>query len=327
MSNEIDDANEFGRLTEKAPVGTYDAPRGSDNPALSPKGSDAEEPSHGAATQWAIYGPGYKPTTRTVPVLVPGCYDICADQHGVFATPSLPPSGLLLELPEMRSEHVLGLVERFWDSEADYKTGNEFIHGGAAYRCGVMLYGPPGSGKSTTIKLVSKKLIARGGTVFFADIHPANVISFLIDFARIERNRKSVVILEDIDSLIECFGESNYLQMLDSAKTIDNVLFVATTNYPEKLDQRIYNRPGRFSHVVKIGLPTAAARAAYLKSVLKNYRDVDKIVSLTEGFSVDHLASLVSAVYREKKELEAEITRLRALFKVPKVVDTGPLGI
>ena len=71
-------------------------------------------------------------------------------------------------------------------------------------------------------------------------------MAFLGDFAKIENNRKCIVILEDLDSLISNFGESHYLEMLDSAKTIDNILFIATTNYPEKLDPRIYNRPGRF---------------------------------------------------------------------------------
>jgi energy-coupling factor transporter ATP-binding protein EcfA2 len=326
MSHEVADAEEFIGASA-----TY-APQNDDDdiyppPSVAVRAIPTEQASPGAPTQWALYKSGYKATTATAPELKPGCYDIEEDSNGLYAVPSLPPSGLLLELPEMRSEHVLQLVERFWDSEADYKTGNEFVRGGAAYRCGVMLFGPPGSGKSTTIKIVCKKLIARGGTVFFAENHPAQTSAFLSDFARIEKNRKCVVILEDLDSLIDNFGEAGYLQMLDSAKTIDNVLFVATTNYPEKLDPRIYNRPGRFSHVVKIGLPTEAARVAYLKAVLKNHRDVEKIVALTDGFSVDHLSALVSAVYREKKELEAEIARLRALFKVPKAGEQGPLGI
>lgn len=327
--HEISDAEEFA-----SSAGTATKSKRSDSQSCEPTPSSgratpqesAMQP--GAPTQWALSGGAYKPTTRTVKRLVPGCYDIITDHNGCpVALPSLPPSGLLLELPEMRSDHVLTLVETFWDSEGDYKDGNEFIRGGAAYRCGIMLYGAPGTGKSCTIKIVSKRLIERGGTVFYAERHPNTVSSFLSDFSRIEHNRKSVVILEDFDSLIEEYGEASYLQMLDSSKTIDNVLFIATTNYPEKLDARIYNRPGRFSHIVKIGLPTAAARAAYLKAVLKSHRDVEKIVELTEGFSVDHLSALISAVYREKKDMEPEIARLRALFRVPKAGEQGPMGL
>lgn len=281
----------------------------------------------GVSSQYALHGPGYMPTTPTVSKLPSGLYTIQAAQQGVFAVPAPPPSGLLLELPEMRSDAVIKIVETFWASEKDYKEGNEFVVGGAAYRAGLMVFGPPGSGKSCTIKLVSKKLVDKGGTVFYCDRHPEIIMGFLTDFHKIEPERKCLVILEDIDSLIHNFGESAYLEMLDSAKTIDNVLFIATTNYPDRLDARVYNRPGRFSHVIKIGLPTAVTRGAYLRAILKNHRDVDFIVKNSDGFTIDHLTALVNAVYREKKELGHEIERLRKLFKVPKVEETGSIGI
>lgn len=286
---------------------------------------EKEKKASDGVSQYALMGGGYFPTSSTVKTLPPGCYDINASQKGPYAAPALPPSGLLLELPEMRSEYVVDLVENFWESEKDYKFGNKFVIGGAAYKAGVMLYGPPGTGKSCTIKIVSKKLVERGGTVFYASIHPEVVMEFLQSFSRIERNRKCIVILEDLDSLIGRFGESSYLEMLDSAKTIDNVLFVATTNYPDRLDPRIYNRPGRFSHMVKIGLPTAAARTAYLKAILKDHRDVPYIVENSEDFTIDHLTATINAVYREKKDLAKEIKRLRTLFVQPKA-DSRQIG-
>lgn len=295
---------------------------------MNDESDEGEKPVGGAGvSQWALHGAGFRSTTRTVAALPSGCYDLAMDQNGVFALPALPPSGLLLELPEMRSEHVIKLVDQFWDSEKDYKDGNEFVRGGAAYRAGVMLFGAPGTGKSCTIKLVAKKLVERGGIVFYANLHPSAVNVFLQDFSRVERERKCVVILEDFDSLVQRAGEADYLQMLDGAQSIDNVLFIATTNYPERLDPRIYNRPGRFSHVVKIGLPGAPARTAFLKAILKNHRDVEKIVGATDGFSIDHLSSLISAVYRERKDLDLEIARLRKLFKVPTSSEAGPMGL
>lgn len=190
-----------------------------------------------------------------------------------------------------------------------------------------MIYGPAGSGKSSTIKIVSKQLVERGGIVFYSSLSPEITLSFLSDFSRIEKNRKCIVIFEDIDSLIDRFGESGFLEMLDSAKSINNVLFIATTNYPEKLDPRIYNRPGRFSHVVKIGLPTAEARRAFLKAILKNHRDVDYIVDNTKGFTIDHISALINGIYREGKDLKTEIERLRTLFRVPKSTEDRSMGM
>lgn len=268
-------------------------------------------------SQYSVFGGGFIPTAATVKTLSAGCYDVCSSQQGTYVVPTPPPVGLLLELPEMRSEHVLKLVDNFWASEKDYKEGNEFVIGGATYKCGIMLYGPPGSGKSCTIKLISRKLVERGGIVFFSSGSPQVTQDFLTSFSQIEKDRKCIVILEDIDSLINSYGESHFLEMLDSARTIDNVMFIATTNYPQRLDPRIYNRPGRFSSVIKIGLPTVDARRAYLKAILKNHRDVEYIVEHSSGFTIDHLTALINAVYREKKDLKEEMERLRNLFKIP----------
>lgn len=319
MSNELSDAAEFASSGESF----KDTPRtGRDSDAKSPSplsvlADNDMAPEPGQVSQYALYGAGYKATTPTVPTLPPGCYDIHNDNQGVYVVQTPDPSGLLLELPEMRSDEVIRIVENFWDSEKDYKEGNEYVIGGASYKAGVMIYGPPGTGKSCTIKIVSKKLVERGGTVFHASAHPSHVMSFLAEFSTVEKNRKSIVILEDIDAMITNYGEHWYLEMLDSAKTINNVLFIATTNYPDRLDPRIYNRPGRFSSVVKIGFPGKAARTAFLKAVLKKHDDVDYMVENSAGFSIDHLSALINAVYREKKNLESEMKRLRTLFKIP----------
>jgi Cdc6-like AAA superfamily ATPase len=323
----IDDVQEFANAVE-ADSGAFDnLKRALANEAKAEAPSDpSEKLNPGKPTQYSLYGPGYMAMTPTVSHLPSGCYDVHCDNRGIFVTPTLKPSGLLLDLPEMRSSDVISIVDSFWNSEKDYKEGNEFVIGGAAFKAGLLIFGPPGSGKSSTIRLVTDKLVARGGTVFYASTSPAWITSFLTDFATIEPNRKSIVILEDIDSLIQRYSEAEYLEMLDSPKTINNVLFIATTNYPERLDPRIYNRPGRFAHVIKIGLPTPKMREAYLKAILKNHRDVDHIVSETNNFTIDHLTSLINSVYRQKKDLQKEITRIKILFKMPKS-ESKPLGI
>lgn len=322
MSN-ISDLQEFIECSESY----EDRPKSIVQPSSLDQKEEAKNPEPGQVTQYSLYSKGYAATTPTIATLPSGCYDIESDNRHVYAAPSLAPTGLLLELPEMRSKEVIDTVETFWASESDYKDGNEFVIGGASYKAGIMLYGPPGSGKSCTIKIVANKLVERGGTVFYCSINPMIAMSWLIDFARIEKDRKCIVILEDIDSLVYNYGESPYLEMLDSAKTIDNVLFIATTNYPDKLDHRIYNRPGRFSHVIKIGLPSKKTREAYLKAVLKNHRDVEEIVEKSAGFTIDHLTALINAVYREKKILSNEIERLKVLFRVPKSDETHSIGI
>jgi hypothetical protein len=326
--SDIDDAAEWVKSAGSAePKGESGRRSRNDTPFHLRDSHDEDEVVPGRPSQWALFGDGYLPTTPTIDRLPAGVYEIKATPEHVYCAPMPPPSGLLLELPEMRSEEVIKQIERFWDSEDDYKLGNKFVVGGAQFKAGVMIYGPPGSGKSSTIKLVTNKMIDHGGTVFYSNLPPSMTANFLTSFQTVEKNRKCIVILEDIDSLIEQFGEAGYLEMLDSAKTIDNVLFIATTNYPDRLDPRIYNRPGRFSHVIKIGLPTNKAREAFLKAILKDHSDVEFIVDNTAGFTVDHLSALINAVYREGKNLDNEIKRLRTLFNAPKPDGERSMGI
>ena len=319
--SEIGDAKDFvnrvqyAEKTEKK--STPSSPKGEKALTTSSESNEVAIES-GQVSQYAYYRRGYAATSKTIETLPSGRYDILADNKCTYVMPMLKPSGILFDLPEMRSDDVIKIVQTFLDSEKDYKEGNDFVLGGARYTTGIMMFGVAGSGKSCTIQIVNKKLIELGGIVFYANISPGYVMTWFNHFSRIEPNRKSVVILEDIDTLIETYGESDYLAMLDSTQALNNVLFIATTNYPEKLDPRIYNRPGRFSHVIKVGLPTPAAREAYLKAILKNHRDVNYIVENTDGFTIDHLNALVNAVYREKKNMEDEIERLRLLWKVPK---------
>ena len=279
---------------------------------------DDKEPKAGEVCQYSLYRNGYMASNATIKNLSNGCYDIKVNSDGVYVTPLLPPTGILFDLPDLKSNDVMEKIETFWNSEKDYKEGNEYVIGGATFKSGVLLWGPQGSGKSSIIKLASSKLVKRNGIVFFADINPAYVMEFLENFTRIEPDRKCIVILEDLDSLIRNYGDSGYLEMLDSAKSINNVLFIATTNYPEKLEPRIYCRPGRFAEVIKVDMPTPIARKAFLEAILKKHDDVEYIVDHSNGFSIDHLSALVNSVYRQKKDLKNEIVRLRSLFKVPK---------
>lgn len=281
----------------------------------------------GQLSQYALFGTGYMAAPPTVSIIPPGIYQIAVSQQGIYFDPMKPPSGMLLELPEMRCEHVIKTVEHFWNSEKNYKDGNDLVIGDAPYRSGIMLYGPPGSGKSCTIKILCRKIVERGGIVIMSSGNPEFLSGALQQLSKIEPNRKVIVVLEDIDSQVERYGESHYLQILDGAESINNAVFIATTNYPERLDPRIYNRPGRFSHVIKIGMPTVLAREAYLKAILKKHENVPEIVAGTEGFSIDHLTALINSCFREGRDLKEEMVRLRNLFKIPKANEDRKLGM
>jgi len=105
-----------------------------------------------------------------------------------------------------------------------------------------------------------------------------------------------IVMVEDLDAVLYRYSESDVLNLLDGMYGIDNTVFVATTNYPEKLGSRIMNRPSRFDKRIFIGMPTEAARQVYLNAKLKNLEESKKWAKDTDGFSIAHLKELFVAV-------------------------------
>lgn len=276
----------------------------------------------GDFVQYARFGQGFLPATQTTKTLAPGLYDVEATQQGNLFTPRPLVTDRLLRLPDSRSNDVITEIEKFWPLKERFKSF------GLTHKRGILLWGPPGSGKTATVSFVIKQMVENGGLVVLAnDTHPIIVADALGDLREIEPERQLVVVMEDIDTIIENYGESAVLSLLDGENSINNVVFLATTNYPENLDGRVVNRPSRFDRVVKIGMPNAAARKMYLESRdITDEIDIDAWVAATDGFSIAHLKELIIGVCCYGNSFKTEIERLRRMFNKVSSSD-GERGI
>jgi SpoVK/Ycf46/Vps4 family AAA+-type ATPase len=235
----------------------------------------------------------------------------------------------LYALPSAEIIAILDDIECFWNRRAIYREYN-FVH-----KRGILLYGEPGCGKSGIIQLCVKHIIEKKGGIVIniKDEEEVKMFSeFISTIKAIEPERPIITILEDIDSLA---GEDRYsttklLNILDGIKQVDNIVYIATTNYPEKLQERITNRPSRFDRRYQVELPAADIREAYIRAKLKP-ADLEKIdlpvwLELTEGMSLSHLKELVISVIVMGKEFEDAIKHLVDLKKSPKISKKSNLG-
>jgi len=279
------------------------------------------------ARLWAKVGDAYFPADETVDRLSSGQYSIeYSHNRGIYFSPKPVNIDELLVLPDSASEEIIENIEHFWDKEQTFREL------GFLWKRGVLLYGPAGSGKTSTLQLIIKNVIDRDGIAVFVK-EPKLTASGLEILRRIEPTRPVVVLVEDIDALQREYGESDLLAMLDGDLQIDNVVFIATTNYPEKLDKRLVNRPSRFDIVRKIGMPTADARAVYLAArnahLLENEEEFARWVDETEDFSIAHIKELIVSVEALGQGFEETIIRLRVMIdKQPDSNDEGkgPVG-
>lgn len=176
-------------------------------------------------------------------------------------------------------------------------------------RGGLLLYGPPGCGKTFVANAVSGELGANFYPVGIADVmhrwfgESERSIRAVFDNAR--RNAPCVLFFDEVDALghrrSALSGSSGLrpvvntlLEELDSAtSTNDGVYVLGATNAPWDIDPAL-RRPGRFDRMIFVGLPDAEARAAIVKLHLQD-RPVEginlkAIVGRTDGFSGADLA-------------------------------------
>lgn len=263
---------------------------------------------------WAVYGGrNYSACERAVEKLPPGQYTINhSDEIGIYFRDEDINLDELIVLPDSKSEEVIEEIQRFWTLEEDFR---KF---GFLWKRGVMMWGPPGSGKTSTLQLISKNIVDQGGISVYVD-NPSLASKALKALRQVEPERQIIIMLEDIDAIIDEYGESDLLALMDGELQIDNVVFVATTNYPERLDRRLINRPSRFDIVKKIGMPSVDAREVYLKA--KNSRlalpeheqELNQWVELTNDFSIAHIKELIISVEVFRQPLDEAIARLRKM--------------
>ena len=185
----------------------------------------------------------FSPAYITTPQVPAGIYEIVWNHSFQCYTLKKQPfkTDELYHLPSPEITDILKDIDSFWNRVDVYKKYN-FIH-----KRGILMYGEPGCGKSGIIQLLSKLIMDKNGIVINVkdEEDVESFTKFIPTFRRIEPNRPLVVILEDIDSIA---GESRsqtsrLLNILDGVKQIENVVYIATTNYPEKLEERISIRP------------------------------------------------------------------------------------
>lgn len=270
----------------------------------------------GSYCQWSTSdGKIYIPTSKTVETLTPGVYEIFqSSSAGIFFEKIPVLTTGLLRFPETNSDLVVSEIQKFWTRESIFREYN------LTYKRGIILWGPPGSGKSSTIQLIMRDVIDRGGVVI-KFTHPALFLEGIRKFKEIQPDTPVIILMEDIDSILDVYCESEVLNILDGVNQIEKVVFLATTNYPERLGARIINRPSRFDKRFKIDHPNAESRHMYFEYIIGKDKvkslniDLDQWVSDTDGFSIAHLKELFTAVVILGDEYTNAIENLSSMIE------------
>lgn len=214
----------------------------------------------------------------------------------------------VIERPNVRYEDIGGLESQVAEIreaiELPLKYPHKFKAMGVEPPKGVLLYGPPGCGKTLLAKAVAHETNATFIRLVASELaqkfigEGARIVRELFALAR--KKAPSIVLIDEIDAIaakrldVGTTGEreihrtlTQLLAELDGFDPLDNVKVLATTNRVDVLDPAIL-RPGRFDKLIEIPLPDLRGRYEILKIHTRRMplaEDVDllEIARIIEG--------------------------------------------
>lgn len=258
------------------------------------------------------------PTAETKQKLPPGIYTVKYDPRNdqCSFTESKTTHDELVDLPGTAYDQVMADLD--WYFNKDCKVLFDDVR--LLHKMNILLHGVPGGGKTCIVNRVAYRTVQEQGIVLF-NPPPNSLREVFRVLDKLQPETRVLVIFEELDQLIAKYNEEIFLHVLDGEVQKSNAMFIATTNYLNKVPKRV-RRPGRFAIRMEVGLPSYEARRHYCR--LKLPRDLglaDNIAEMTGNFNIDQLKDVIRAHYCMRKPLEATIADLRREFEI---APTGP---
>ncbi len=194
---------------------------------------------------------------------------------------------------------------------------------------GVLLHGPPGTGKTRLARAVANESDAQffliNGPEIMGSAYGESEKRLREVFEEANANSPAIIFIDEIDSIAPKRGQvtgetekrlvAQLLTLLDGLEPRQNLVVIAATNRPEAIDEAL-RRPGRFDREIVIGVPDESGRREILAihtrgMPLEEGVDLKQLARQTYGFVGADLAALtreaaIEAVRRIMPELNLE---------------------
>jgi hypothetical protein len=209
-------------------------------------------------------------------------------------------------LPAVAREDVIlpdGVLERVERQTIVFaERAERLLAAGRSLKRGLLLYGPPGVGKTLTLMYLFGRMPGR--TVILTT---GLGLGLLRPVAQLARSlAPSMVVIEDIDLIAQERGQPfghagpllfELLNEMDGLRDDSDIIFALTTNRPDILEPALAARPGRIDLAVELPLPDTESRRKLLRLYARGLElrevDVDAIAARTEGATPAYIKELL----------------------------------
>ena len=166
---------------------------------------------------------------------------------------------------------------------------------------GILLWGPPGTGKTHTLHYIIGQL-KKEYTTFLVTAEQIKDLGIYCQLARLME--PAIIILEDVDVIARERGSSDsetalnkLLNEMDGMNEDSDLIFLLTTNRPDELEEAIRNRPGRIDQAIEFPKPDKAGRTKlallYASGTELPTAEAEAIAARTEGASAAFIKELL----------------------------------